>query len=131
MSRLVAIALLLACAGPALASGERIAVRIDEPFEINGKLYSPGQLSVRVLREYTPTRTLNELWVDNERVGMMLATRESTELSEVEDSIVFERPAGRHLVLVGHTLAGQDPAGLYRYATAERKGRSVGAIGSN
>ncbi len=117
----IAVALLALAGTPLLAGGERLVVQVDEPFEINGEMYEAGVLSVKVLRDYTPSSTLNEVWVGNERVGMMLAKRGSATLGTRADTVVFERTAGGHLTLVGYTLRGQEASKLYRYE--QREGR--------
>jgi hypothetical protein len=103
-----ALAVLAALLAPAVEAGEyRLTAHIDEPFEINGTMYPAGSLSIRQLGDYTPTSTLNEIWVGDQCLGMVLAADNSAPGEELSDSLFFERATLGHLVLTGFAYRGQ------------------------
>lgn len=90
-----------------LADGSRLQVKVDEPFEIGGIVYPAGRLTVKTLRDYTPSTTLNELWVGNTCLGMFVTRISGEESSDpTDESIVFTRDYRGRLVLVGYAFVG-------------------------
>ena len=119
MTRFGLVALIIFVGFPAgsasMAGGYRIQVQVDEPFEIGGVVYPAGQLSVKVLRDYTPSTTLNEVWVGNTCLGMFVARNSRDDLSNTnDDSIVFTRDDGGRLVLAGYVFVGSERNRIFR-----------------
>ena len=70
----VALAALVAMLAPvAVGANHRLVAQVEQPFEVNGQLYPAGELSVRQVHRVSPTSTLNEIRVGQERLGMLLA----------------------------------------------------------
>jgi hypothetical protein len=102
-------ALVVLLAPSAQAAGCRLVVQMDEPFEINGTLYPPGELSVRHLRDYNPVTSLNAIEVDGEFIGVVLGQRASSHAVVPADLLVFHRSADGHLRLHSRALQGESP----------------------
>ncbi len=124
------IALLFASAVE--AHGTRLVVRLDEPFEVQGQVYPGGSLMLRPVTDFNPTASIDEVWVDNECLGLLVASKQSRERSSSHDSVVFERNADGRLVLVGYQLRGNGTSTAYRYRgeIASRTTRTVSPVAS-
>lgn len=110
-----ALATLIALAAPAaFAEQGRLVVRLGESFEVNGQLYPAGMLSLRELSSYNPASTLNEIWIDNECIGVLLASDTGSETGG-EDVVNFERGPRGHLVLTGFAYRGKPVHALYGF----------------
>jgi len=109
-------------APPTPAAGPRLVVQVDEPFEVNGQLYSAGQLSLRELSEYSPVSTLNEIRVDGRSLGMVLARDEANPTKATRDFLIFERSRRGHLVLASIALKGHPVRRLYRLGEGDMAG---------
>jgi hypothetical protein len=102
------VAALAALFAPAVeAAGFRLSADIDEPFEVNGTIYPASSLSVRQIGDYTPTSTVNEIWVGDECLGIVLASDMQPHEEEIADSLFFRRAPMGHLVLTGFAFRGQ------------------------
>ena len=86
-----------------------LVVQMDEPFEINGTLFPPGELSVRPLRDYNPVTSLNEIMVDGTIVGIVMGQRAPSLAAAPDDSLVFRRSERGHLELHSIALQGESP----------------------
>ncbi len=119
------LVLLAALAAPDLAAGQHsVSATIQEPFEFNGEAFGPGTLTVREVSHYNPATTLNEIWVDNRCLGLMLADISSVPASPgADDRMHFERSAAGNLVLVGLAYRDQPAREFYGYHTAAAGGR--------
>jgi len=95
----------LLLAVPALA-GNRIVATLDEPFELDGRLFPAGAVGVRVVGSFTPTQTFNEVWVGNECLGRFLAVTAADYWGRADDALLLQRDPEGHLVLVGFALRG-------------------------
>jgi hypothetical protein len=98
------------------AADQRLMVRVDEAFEVNGQVYESAQLTLRQRGAYNPTATINEIWVGNECLGMLLAREVASEHVSASDSFLFDRNAQGTLVLVGVTFRGERARELYQYS---------------
>lgn len=111
------LVLLTAILAPAAeASDQRLAVRVAEAFEVNGQLYDAGKLTLRQRGDYNPTATINEIWVGNQCLGMLLAREVGSGEMSASDSFIFSRNAQGNLVLVGVTFRGEPARELYQYS---------------
>ena len=119
------LVLLAALAAPELAAGQHsVSATIQEPFEFNGEVFGPSAVTVREVSHYNPATTLNEIWVDNRCLGLMLAdVSRSPSSRAADDRIIFERSAAGHLVLVGFAYHDQPAREFYGYETAATGGR--------
>lgn len=109
-------------APPVPAAGQRLVVRIDEPFEIDGQLFEAGRLSLRELREYSPVATLHEVRVDGRSLGFMLARDQTDRGVATRDEVIFDRSESGHLVLASVALQGHPVRRLYRLGDGENSG---------
>jgi hypothetical protein len=100
------------------ADQRHLVATIEEPFEFNGELYPPGRLSVREIRDFTPTRWLSEIWVGHECLGLFEAALTTADGRERRNTMTFERTREGHLRLVGFSKAGQGEPLAYRFLTA-------------
>jgi len=103
----------------AKADDHRLVVKVNEAFKVNGHLYESGRLSLREMGAYNPSATINEIWVGNECLGMLLAQEVHTSTPADSDSFVFARNAEGTLVLVGVTFRGEPARELYQYSTVQ------------
>ena len=71
----VALAALAAVMAPSTRGGghHRLVARIDQPFAINERLFPAGEISIRQMQRYSPSATLNQIWIDGECLGVFLA----------------------------------------------------------
>ena len=121
----LALVLTFTLGAAAHAAGERLTVELHQPFEVNGTVYEGGQVSVKVLRQHTPSIALSEVWVGDQCVGMLMAHRsDAPTLPSSEDTLVFRRSASGHLQLVGYALRGQADNSLYGYGKNSRDVRA-------
>jgi len=89
-------------AGDALAAGPRLTVDVDEPFVIDGEVYEAGELSLRPVLDFTPTITLNEVWVGDRCLGVLRASRSGgVDLEASRNAVLFGRDDTGLLVLRG------------------------------
>lgn len=115
MAGLVAAALFTPCS----AGDDRLVVFVPEPFSVDGQLFPAGVLSVRHLRHYNPTTTLDEISVGAECLGIRMAQRHRTEGATDFDAVVFRRNAHGRLALSGYVLRGDSPGEIFTFADAE------------
>lgn len=109
-------------APPVPAAGQRLVVQIDEPFEVNGRLFESGQLTLRELREYSPVATLHEIRVDGRSLGFVLARDQATRGIATRDEVIFDRSERGHLVLASVALQGHPVRRLFRLGEGEDSG---------
>jgi hypothetical protein len=121
---ILGLALAAALAAPDLAAAERaVTATMDEPFEFNGELFDGGELTLRELSSYNPAMTLNEVWVGENCLGVMLAGSSPGATRGNEDRIIFERNDLGRLVLVGFAYRDQKECSFYNYTVASSGGR--------
>ena len=113
------LALLAALTAPELAAAERtVGALVQEPFEVNDRLFDAGAVKIRELKSYNPTTTMTEIWVEGHCLGVMLADVSMTPNHENDDSLIFKRNAAGHLVLVGFAYRNQPSRELYGFVEA-------------
>jgi len=105
-------ALVVFLAPSSQAASPRLVVQMDEQFEINGKLFPPGELSIRPLGDYNPVTSLNEIRVDGKIVGVVMGQREPSRATVRDDSLIFRRSTRGHLELHSIALQGESPQTL-------------------
>ena len=110
-------AMLLCLAAPVgAATHPRASAWLDESFEINGRLYEAGLLSVRELGRYNPSSTLMEISVNRTSVGVLLASSSnSADPTEGSSALLFNRSSQGHLTLVGFTDLHGDRLEFYTF----------------
>ena len=112
---------------PAVADGDHLLVNVPEPFEVNGRMFPAGLLSLRHLDDYNPTTAMDRITVGAECLGVYMAQRRPVEGGLMTASAVFERSPSGHLLLVGYTT-GRDPAEVYLYRQTERGPRLAPSV---
>jgi hypothetical protein len=128
---------LCASTGPALAAGPTLVVSVDEPFEVDGQRFPAATLSLRAVHEFTPTTTLNEVWVGDRCLGLMRAVRtDDPRLEASRNAVLFGRNVGGDLVLRGFAYRLPGWPERYRFELLRPAGRpempatlSAGATG--
>ena len=66
--------------------------------------------------EYNPSLSLNEVCIDGECLGMLVAEISESETPNDEHALFFEREADGHLVLVGYAYRGDtEVQRLYKF----------------
>ena len=117
----VALTVLVTMFAPSGAADERrVVVSVDEPFEVNGRLYPAGQVTVKSVRNYNPTSLLSEIWVGRECLGVFRASRVSDDAPTSDRTVTFNRTASGHLSLVGFASGKDDDQGVYRFRLQAR-----------
>jgi len=107
---------------PSIEAGDRVVFRVNERFEVNGKLFPPGTVVLRALTSYTPVATLNEIRVGGDSLGLLMAHEVANEPAATADELVFRRAADGHLVLVAHAVRGEPIREFYGYRTVSHGG---------
>jgi len=116
----LALSVIVGLFAPQAAADEaRLVVQVDEPFEVNGTIYPAGTLTLRQMASFTPSTTLNEVCVQSECLGMLLASPSSEVIDRAEDSFLFERARLGHLVLVGFAYRGGTAHDFYRFSPTD------------
>lgn len=105
-----------------LVAGDRGVFKIDERFEVNGRIFPASTLVVRAVTDYTPVATLNEIQVGAENLGMLLAYEVTGEPAS-DDLLVFRRAADGHLVLEAVAMRGEPMREFYSFRTLSHGGR--------
>jgi len=124
---LVGVAL-CASVGPALAAGPTLVVSVDEPFEVDGQQFPAETLSLRAVHEFTPTTTLNEVWVGDRCLGLMMAVRtDDPRLEASRNAVLFGRNVGGDLVLRGFSYRLPGWPERYRFELLRPTGRAGAA----
>ena len=95
----------------------QLTVQVTEPFEVNGVVHPAGTLQVKTVRDYTPTQTINELWLAGDCLGYIMAHKSTAEVAYPvrTDTMFFSRSDKGHLVLAGYVLMGTESNNLFRY----------------
>ena len=95
----------------------KLTVQVTEPFEVNGVIHPAGTLQVKAVRDYTPTQTINELWLAGDCLGYIMAHKSTAEVTYPvrTDTMFFSRSEKGHLVLAGYVLKGPESNNLFRY----------------
>lgn len=96
------------------ASGDRLVARVDEPFEINGEVFPPGELTVRVVDVMSPVVTLHEVGVDGTSLGLVYARQTSSRVAG-SDQLIFSRNDGGRLVLHALARSGEPTSTFFRF----------------
>ena len=109
-------------APPVPAAGQRLVVRVNEPFEVDGQLCKAGQLTLRELRDYNPVATLHEVRVDGRSLGFVLARDQANRDIATRDEVIFERSERGHLILAFVAVQGHPVRRLYRLGDGENSG---------
>ena len=107
----------------AMADQHRLRVAIDEPFMVNGYTFAPGQLLLRQLGDYNPIATLNEIWVGNHCLGVLLAREVPGATASDHDSMILVRNGDGLLVLVGVAFRGEPARDLFASDQYADRGR--------
>lgn len=110
-----ALALAVTIFAPSLAEPGRLSASVDESFEIDGRVYPAGRLTVKAVRAYNPSVVLGEIWVGTECLGLFRATKVAPGSVETPDALSFERSAEGRLELVGFSAALRPEPGVYRF----------------
>lgn len=95
----------------------QLTVQVTEPFEVNGVVHPAGTLQVKTVRDYTPTQTINELWLGGDCLGYIMAHKAEAEVTYPvrTHTMFFTRSSKGHLVLAGYVLLKNDSSKLFRY----------------
>lgn len=109
-------------APPVQAAGPRWVARVDEPFEVGGQVFPPGELSLREVNTYSPVATLNEVRVDGRSLGFVLARCEKSAPLATRNELIFQRSEQGHLVLAFVALRGQEVRQVYYLGEGENAG---------
>lgn len=115
---LVWIALVALAAGSArsfASSSKRFNVVVDEPFEVAGRLFAAGTLSIRHLSDFTPSLAIQEVWAGRDCLGMMMARLDPSARSAGQEGVLFVRDHTGRLSLHGFVHTGRGRARVFRF----------------
>lgn len=110
----IALAAVVAWTTPSLAA-DRLVVRVNEPFEVNGDIFPAGKLSLKQVQVMSPGSTLHEARIDGESLGLLLVRDNGSKAVATRDEMVFLRSADGHLVLESLAIAGRPVGKVYTY----------------
>jgi hypothetical protein len=103
--------------GTATAAMTQVRFDIPQPFEVGGRVFSAGVITIHELGDYTPSRVLLEVWVDGTCIGIITAGTSDSEMPVRRDEGLFRRGEGGRLVMTGYRVAGPPAARTYRFQT--------------
>jgi hypothetical protein len=113
-----ALAALAAVLAPSAAGGDhRLVAQVEEPFAVNGQIYPAGELAIRHVGQYSPTTTINQIWVEGQLLGLFLAEMLPDDPEIGHHSFHFDRDAESRLVLAGFAPSGERVREFYRFRT--------------
>ena len=116
--RVGALAIVAAlAAGRASAAMTQVRFDIPQPFEVGGRVFSAGVITIHELGDYTPSRVLLEVWVDGTCIGIVTAGTAESGTPVRRDEALFRRGEGGRLVMTGYRVAGAPVARTYRFQT--------------
>jgi hypothetical protein len=110
----IALAAVVAWTTPSVAA-DRLVVRVNEPFEVNGDIFPAGRLSLKQVQVMSPGSTLHEARIDGESLGLLLVRDNGSKAVATRDEMVFLRSANGHLVLESLSIAGRPVGRVYTY----------------
>ena len=113
---MLALAVALAT-GTASAAMTQVRFDIPQPFEVGGRLFSSGVITIHELGDYTPSRVLLEVWVDGTCIGIITAGTSESGMPVRRDEGLFRRGEGGRLVMTGYRVAEPSAARTYRFQT--------------
>lgn len=98
------------------AGSPRLVVRMNEPFVVDGGVHPAGVLTLRTVRNYTPSSTLNEVWAGDRCLGLLVAHRSADPTLEASrNAVMFVRDSQGRLVLRGFAYRDDVVGERYRY----------------
>ena len=115
-----ALVLAVTIFAPSLADPGRLTASVDEAFEVDGRVYPAGRLTVKSVRAYNPSVVLGEIWVGGDCLGLFRATKVAPGSSATSDALSFERSAAGRLALVGFSASARPVPGVYRFESPAR-----------
>jgi hypothetical protein len=101
--------------GTASAAGTQVRFDIPQPFEVGGRVFSAGVITIHELGDYTPSRVLLEVWVNGTCIGIVTAGTTDAGAPVRRDEALFRRGEGGRLVMTGYRVAGPPLARTYRF----------------
>jgi hypothetical protein len=132
MGRWVGMLAIVAALATGSASAAMTQVRFDipQPFEVGGRVFSAGVITIHELGDYTPSRVLLEVWVDGTCIGIVTAGTADSGSPVKRDEALFRRGEGGRLVMTGYRVAGRPVARTYRFQTPVELAQEGGAGGA-
>ena len=104
-------------AAPTFGGDSQLRFDVREPFEIGGRAFASGVITVHRLAAFTPTTSILEVWVDGHCLGMISARNVAAESPATRNEAIFRRGASGRLVLVGYRATGASSGGTFRFLT--------------
>jgi len=122
----IVLAVLAGLLAPAAeASGRRLSVQLDEPFQIGENMFTRGHVSLREVRALNPVTRLTEVRVNGRSLGVMLARDLPSQPSSHTDLLIFERSERGHLVLASVAVKGEPVRRLLTFDQDEPAGPAL------
>jgi hypothetical protein len=111
-----AAALAMALAATSAAAGDmQVRFEVPAPFRVGSHSYSKGVIAVHSIMAYSPTQSLLEVWVNDDCLGMMTASRSSAEDKPLRNEAMFTRDGDGRLVMTGYRMTGRANGTTYRF----------------
>jgi hypothetical protein len=102
-------------AAPTFAGDSQLRFDVREPFEIGGRAFASGLITIHRITSFTPTTTILEVWVDGHCLGMINARNVAAEIPAARNEAIFRRAISGRLVMVGYRAAGASSGGTFRF----------------
>ena len=111
-----AMALATALAATSASAGDtQVRFTVPAPFRVGSHSYAKGVISVHSIMTYSPTQSLLEVWVNDDCLGMMTASRSSAEETPRRNEAMFTRDGDGRLVMLGYRMSGRANGTTYRF----------------
>jgi hypothetical protein len=93
-----------------------VSAKISAPFWLpDGELHAPGNLTLCIVREFSPIANLHKLSVDGRTVGVFLSQKRVAEgTGGGAPEVIFERDAAGNLKLLGYSVPERDRVLAFR-----------------
>ncbi len=125
VGRMAVAALLVS--GSAVAAEPHVRFRLHEPFRVGSHDYDSGVIALNNVSSLTPSRSILEVWVNGECLGMMTAHQSRAEAAAPESEALFRRDDTGRLEMVGFRVAGPEGA-TYRFPVSDGHAGSSPAV---
>ena len=101
---------------PAAAAPEtHVRFALSSPFRVGIHEYDSGVISVRHVSAYTPSKSILEVWVNGDCLGMLTAGRSVSEEPPLQTEALFRRDDDGRLEMVGFRVTGIPTGTTYRF----------------
>ena len=91
---------------------------VSQPFRVGSHTYAAGTISLHVLRDYNPTTSLLEVYVNGTCIGLIAARRDVSDVRSTRTEALFQRDDEGVLVMTGYRTTDRSAGTTFRFHDA-------------